>query len=104
MVSPTHSSNGVVTNKVAASLKVRTISSEDALHGPAGSSVVKVNTILPAIKSPALGVYVAFNKLLSSKVPVPLVVHEAEVAEPPIDPLNVISSSEQIDASTPAET
>ena len=104
MLSPTHSSNGEVTNKVAASLKLRTISSEDALHGPAGSSVVKVKTIDPAIRSAALGVYVAFNKFASSNVPVPLVVQDAEVAEPPINPFKVMLSSEQIDASAPADT
>ena len=99
-----HSSKDGDTDRVAASLIVNTISSDDEVHGPNGSSVIKVNVTFTEAKSPALGVYVAFNKSASSNDPVPLEVQVAEVAEPFIEPLSVISSSEQIEASIPAET
>ena len=100
---PTHSTTGVVTATVAASLIVKIISSDDRVHGPAGSSEVMVKVTLPEAKSAALGVYVAFNRFASSKVPVPEEDHEAELAEPPIVPFNVKLSSEQMAASAPAE-
>ena len=79
-------------------------SSELKEHGPAGLSVVKVNVTFPIDMSPALGVYIAFKLFGSSKLPEPLVDHVADVADPPIVPLNGISSSEHTVASTPADT
>ena len=46
----------------------------------------------------------AFCKPGLSKDPEPLVVHVDVLAEPPIDPFKTIISSEQIDASAPADT
>ena len=62
---------------------------ETAGHGPAGSLVVKRNTMVPVV--PTIGVNVAFNKLASSKLPVPPLTTDQvpDVALPPIVPAKV---------------
>ena len=67
-------------------MKVMVIGSDAAVHGPAGSSVVRVNVTDPATLSAAPGVYVAFSRVASLKVPSPDVVHVEEDAPPPIAP------------------
>ena len=89
---------------VAAILKLKVISSNEASHGPTGSSVVNVNITDPSAMSAVLGVYVAFCKLASSKDPVPFVVQVDVLAEPPIEPASVITSLEHICTSGPADT
>ena len=68
---------------VAAGLMVSTIASLTAGQVPAGLSVVMVNVTAPAVISAPDGVYVAFIKVASSKVPVPDVDHVEDVALPP---------------------
>jgi hypothetical protein len=59
-----------------------------AEHGPvpSGSLVVRVKIKVPAVISPALGVYIAFNVFaFGLNVPIPPL-HVADVAEPPMLP------------------
>ena len=53
--------------------------SDEEAHVPKGK-VVKVSVTLPVVVSASLGVYMAVVELLSSKVPVPVVVHTADAA------------------------
>ena len=62
---------------------VNTIASLVAWHGPAGSFVVSVSVMLPAVLSAADGVYMGVNKFKLSNVPVPEVLHVDDVALPP---------------------
>ena len=81
------------------------ILSEEETQGPVGSSVVSVNVTLPAVKSAELGVYTALGAdVFGEKSPVPLVVHNAELAAPPIVPSSVYVLLEHITALLPAET
>ena len=72
-------------------------------HGPTGSLVVYVKVTDPAVISAALVVYIAVGVLLL-KDPVPLVVHVAAVALPPIEPAIVAVLPEQIVCGIPAPT
>ena len=80
---------------VGTSTNVNVAISKLGLQGPIGSSVVRIKSTFPAIKSAVLGVYVAFNKFSSSNDPVPLEVQVPEVADPPTEPFKNMSSSEQ---------
>ena len=63
-------------------------SSIELKHGPAGSSVVRVNEIFPT-KSAVSGVNIAFKSFgLGEKTPETLALQVADVAAPPIDPTN----------------
>jgi len=81
---------------------VSTISSEAAVHVPAGSSVVRVSITEPAVISAAEGVYTAFNKVALLKLPVPEVDQAEEAALPPLEPFNKYVLPSQIVASEPA--
>ena len=89
---------------VAAVLNANSITSKEDSHGPSGLSDVSVKRTKPADKSSALGVYVAFKFVLSSNTPVPFDVHNAELADPPMEPDKVYESFEQRIASNPALT
>src|SRR6185436_20628391 len=82
---------------------VRVIEAFTEPQGPAGSSVVYVNVTVPALISAALGVYTAVGVLLLN-VPLPLVVHVADVAPPPNEPAIVAVPSEQMGRLGPALT
>ena len=84
------------------SLMVIVIASDDAIHEPDGSSVVKVKVTVPAVISPAEGVYTAFNVLaFGVNVPAPPV-HEADEALPPNAPFKVWVALAQMVTSGPA--
>lgn len=73
---------------VAKELIVMVILSEAGTQGPApsGSFVVSVKVTVPAVISPALGVYTGFKVVLpGAKIPVPPL-QVTDVAEPPIVP------------------
>ena len=94
-VCPAQISWSTPASAVGTSTNVNETMSKLGSQGPTGSSVVRIKSTSPAIKSAALGVYVAFNKPGLSKVPEPLVVQVPEVADPPIEPFKNMSSSEQ---------
>ncbi len=70
--------------------------SETAGHGPVGLLVVNVRVTLPDEISAALGVYVVVRLPALPKLPVPEVLHVAEVAEPSIVPANEAGVLEHI--------
>ena len=62
-----------------------------------GLLVVNVSVTAPAVLSAAEGVYVALSVVaFGEKVPVPLVVHVALVAVPPMEPASVTADPAQI--------
>ena len=80
---------------VAAGLIVIVIVSLTARHGPVGSSVVNVNVTVPAVASPADGVYTAFNVVVFGlKVPAPPL-HVPLLALPPMIPASVTADPAQ---------
>ena len=80
------------------------ISSLAAIHGPAGSLDVKVKVTEPFAISVNEGVNVGFNAAFPGKNTPALPDHVPLTAEPPTDPLRIISSPSHITSSTPAET
>ena len=101
-VVPEHMDASTPAFTVAPGLIVSNTASLTAGHIPAGLSVVKVKVIDPAEMSDAEGVYKGFKVVASSNVPVPLVVHNDDVALPPIIPDKVIVLPLQMIASVPA--
>ena len=89
---------------VAAGLIVKIITSLTAGQVPAGSSVVMVNVMVPAVMSAADGVYIGVSDEVLLKVPVPEVNQVEEVALPPRVPESVCVVPEQMVASFPALT
>ena len=59
-------------------------------HAPIGTFVDKTNFTKPALLSRALGVYIAFNKVELLKLPVPIALQFALLADPPNAPERLI--------------
>ena len=103
-VASEHTNPSTLASAVAGDSKVKVTSSDNAVQGPAGSSVVKVRVNVPEAISAAVGVYNAFRSVsFGVKLPLPPV-HCADVAAPPIEPFNCISRFEHTGSSSPAST